>query len=447
MRRSTVLPALFAAALLMAAVPAAPQKAGVELSERDQWAADLDYLARDLPARHKNLFFKITPETFQAEVAALKARIPELGRPQFLAGLARLVASVGDSHTALTVMPQKAFPLKLYWFKEGISVIDTTPEYAALLNGRLTAVDGHPVEEVVRAFAGIVPHDNDAQVRDFVPRFLASSEHLFGLGLIADPEEATVTVRTPAGGTASARMRSLPLSAIRSVTWAAPAADPSRLPLYRRTAGSAYESVYLADSWTLYFAYNSCKELPGRPFAAFVEGLWETMRKSPVDRLVIDLRNNGGGDSSILDPFIGELAAAKEINRKECLFVVVGRRTFSSAILNALDLRKKTEAAFYGEPTGGKPNHYGEIQTLTLPHLGLKVSYSTKYFQHAEGDEPSFIPDVPIELTLDDYLALRDPVLEAILAAEALDPLERPLDIRSEGEYLPQRPEASGEDR
>ncbi|MBP1769623.1 MAG: periplasmic protease, partial [Candidatus Aminicenantes bacterium] len=172
----------------MAAVPAAPQKAGVELSERDQWAADLDYLARELPARHKSLFFKITPETFQAEVAALKARIPELGRPQFLAGLARLVASVGDSHTALTVMPQKAFPLKLYWFKEGISVIDTTPEYAALLNGRLTAVDGHPVEEVVRAFAGIVPHDNDAQVRDFVPRFLASSEHLFGLGLIADPE-------------------------------------------------------------------------------------------------------------------------------------------------------------------------------------------------------------------------------------------------------------------
>ena len=247
MRRSTVLPALLAIALLMAAIPAAPQKTGVEMSERDRWAADLDYLAKELPTRHTNLFFKIASEKFQADVAALKARIPKLGRAQFLAEMARLVAGVGDS--------------------------------------------------------------------------------------------------------------------------------------------------------------------------------------------------------SILDPFIGELAAANEINRKGRLFVVVGRRTFSSAILNALDLRKKTEAVFYGEPTGGKPDHYGEIQTLTLPHLGLEVSYSTKYFQHAEGDEPSLIPDVPIELTLDDYLALRDPVLDAILAGGALDPLERLLDSRSEGGYLPQRPEAPREDR
>ncbi|MGB8958292.1 MAG: hypothetical protein WCC00_04685 [Candidatus Aminicenantales bacterium] len=416
MRKSSVFLVVLMAAVLSAAYPGAPQKAGEQLSERDQWAADLDFLAKELPARHKNLFFKITPVRFQAEVAALKARIPELGRPQFLVGLARLVATAGDSHTSLTVIPQKAFPLKLYWFKEGICVTDTTPEYAELLNGRLAAVDGHPVEEVVRAFSGIIPHDNEAQIKDFVPRFLGSSEHLIGLGLIAEPEEATVSVRTPAGGTASARMRSLPRSAIGTISWAAPAVDPSRLPLYRRTAGSAYEFAYLAESRTLYFAYNSCRDLPDRPFAAFAAGLWDTIRKNPVDRLVIDLRNNGGGDSSILDPFIGELAAAKEINRKGRLFVIVGRRTFSSAILNALDLRKKTEAVFYGEPTGGKPNHYGEIETLTLPHLKLGVSYSTKYFQFVEGDDPSLMPDVLVELTLDDYLALRDPALEAILA-------------------------------
>ena len=416
MRKSSIFLVLLMAAVLAAAFPGARQKAGGQISERDQWAADLDFLAKELPARHKDLFFKISPEKFRADVAALKARIPELSRPQFLAGLARLVASVGDSHTALTVIPQKAFPLKLYWFKEGICVTDTTPEYADLLNGRLAAVDGHPVEEVVRAFSGIIPHDNEAQVKDFVPRFLASSEHLVGLGLIAAPEVATFTVRTPAGGTASAKMTSLPRSAIGTITWAAPAVDPSRLPLYRRTAGSAYEFVYLSESRTLYFAYNSCRDLPERPFAGLAAGLWDTIRRNPVDRLVIDLRNNGGGDSSILDPFIGELAAAKEINRKGRLFVIIGRRTFSSAILNALDLKKRTEAVFYGEPTGGKPNHYGEIETLTLPHLKLGVSYSTKYFQFAEGDDPSMQPDVLVELTLGDYLAHRDPVLEAILA-------------------------------
>ncbi|MDD8027770.1 MAG: peptidase S41 [Acidobacteriota bacterium] len=417
-RKGFFLMIVLAAALAAAYLPAL-QQADRQPSERDQWTADLDYLAKELPARHKNLFFKIRPEEFQAGVAALKAQIPNLSRPQFLAGLARLVATVGDSHTSFTVLPQRAFPLKLYWFKDGIYVIDTTPEFAGLLNGRLESVDGHPIEEVIRAFAGIIPHDNEAQVKDYVPRFLGSSEHLLGLGLIADPETATFSVRTPAGVKIEAKMKSLAVSEVKKIAWAAPAIDPSRLPLYRRTAGAAYEFVYLPESRTIYFAYNSCRDLPERPFAAFAAGLWDAIRKNPVDKLVIDLRANGGGDSSILDPFIGELAAAKEINRKGRLFVILGRRTFSSAILNALDLKKRTEAVFYGEPTGGKPNHYGEIESLTLPNLKLRVSYSTKYFKFVEGDEPTLTPDVLVELTLDDYLALRDPVLEAILAQGA----------------------------
>jgi hypothetical protein len=414
--RPSLFPVILMAAVLSAVDFGIPQKTAEHVSESDQWAADLDFLAKELPARHKNLFFKITPEEFQANVAALKARIPKLSRPQFLADLAGLVATVGDSHTSLTVIPEKAFPLKLYWFKEGICVTDTTTEFAELLNGRLAAVDGHPVEEVVRAFSRIIPHDNEAQVKDFVPRFLASSEHLLGLGLIADPEEATFSVRTPADGTARARMKSILRSEIGKITWSAPAAAPSRLPLCRRTAASAYECAYLSESRTLYFAYNSCRDLRDRPFAAFTAALWDTIRKNPVERLVIDLRNNSGGDSSILDPFIGELAAAEEVNRKGRLFVIIGRRTFSSAVLNAVDLKKKTEAVFYGEPTGGKPNHFGEVESLTLPHLKLKVSYSTKYFKFVEGDDPCLTPDVLVELTLDDYLALRDPVLEAILA-------------------------------
>jgi hypothetical protein len=39
----------------------------------------------------------------------------------------------------------------------------------------------------------------------------------------------------------------------------------------------------------------------------------------------------------------------KEINQKGRLFVIIGLRTFSSAIFNALDLKKKTEAERVGK--------------------------------------------------------------------------------------------------
>ena len=94
---------------------------------------------------------------------------------------------------------------------------------------------------------------------------------------------------------------------------------------------------------------------------------------------------------------------------------MIGRRTFSSAILNAIDLKKQTPAIFAGEPTGGKPNHYGEVQMFRLPQSGLMVTYSVKYFRVIEDDPDSLVPDLLIEPRISDYLNKADPVLETVL--------------------------------
>jgi hypothetical protein len=83
--------------------------------------------------------------------------------------------------------------------------------------------------------------------------------------------------------------------------------------------------------------------------------------------------------------------------------------------LNALDLRKETPAIVFGEPSGGKPNHFGEVQAMRLPESGLTVSFSTKYFQVVPGDPEAIVPDVLVEHTFADYRAKSDPVLDAAL--------------------------------
>jgi len=81
----------------------------------------------------------------------------------------------------------------------------------------------------------------------------------------------------------------------------------------------------------------------------------------------------------------------------------------------ALDLKKGTGAIFVGEPTGGKPNHYGEVQVMRLPESGLPLSYSTKYFQVVEGDPASIFPDLVAEQAFADYRSKSDPALDAAL--------------------------------
>ena len=136
----------------------------------------------------------------------------------------------------------------------------------------------------------------------------------------------------------------------------------------------------------------------------------------PVKRFVVDLRGNDGGDSSLAQPLITGIKQRTALNQRGHLFVIMGRGTFSSAILNVLDFKNKTHAIFVGEPTGGKPNHYGEFEEFTLPHSRLRVGYSTKYFTYSQDDTPSFAPDVRVELSSADYFAGRDSVLEAIMA-------------------------------
>ena len=158
--------------------------------------------------------------------------------------------------------------------------------------------------------------------------------------------------------------------------------------------------------------------MPGLTVQKFTEDLLEFMEIHPVLKLVVDLRNNGGGNSSLLMPFITTLKEREQINQKGRLYVVVGRQTFSSAVLNALAFQNATKAVFIGEPTGGKPNHFGEVNGFKLKNSKIGIQYSTKYFTHSKEDAPSFNPDVLIKPSIRDYLEYRDPVLEYILNQE-----------------------------
>jgi len=78
-------------------------------------------------------------------------------------------------------------------------------------------------------------------------------------------------------------------------------------------------------------------------------------------------------------------------------------------------VKRLYDAPFVGEPTGGAPQGFGEIKSFRLPHCGMEVYYSTKYFRLTEDEGPSFQPDYLVERTFEDYRTGRDPVWEKVL--------------------------------
>jgi hypothetical protein len=84
-------------------------------------------------------------------------------------------------------------------------------------------------------------------------------------------------------------------------------------------------------------------------------------------------------------------------------------------MLNTLEMKSETNALFYGEPTGAKPNHFGEQKSFDLPNLAITVGYSTKYFNYSSENTPTFTPDILVEISFDNYINGIDPVLEKII--------------------------------
>ncbi len=66
---------------------------------------------------------------------------------------------------------------------------------------------------------------------------------------------------------------------------------------------------------------------------------------------------------------------------------LIGPGTSSSAMMTADAVAEFDLATLIGEETGGKPNGYGEIYSFDLPHTRLNISVSSALFVRASGDE------------------------------------------------------------
>jgi Peptidase family S41 len=91
--------------------------------------------------------------------------------------------------------------------------------------------------------------------------------------------------------------------------------------------------------------------------------------------VVIDLRQNGGGDYTLGKKFvIDPLRDLPRTNKGGHLFVLIGPFTFSAGMVNAAQFRSETAALLVGEPIGEKPNSYQEAREMHLPNTHLIAS-------------------------------------------------------------------------
>lgn len=408
-----------------------------------RWGEDLDFLAREMPAEHANLFHALHREQFHGALDDIRKRLPSLTRSQVIVELQRLAASIGDGHTNVSPWrdPEVGFqtlPVILYRFSGGYYIRAATSGHQALLGARVTHIGSHSIDSAESLVAPLVSRDNPMGLWMYAPLLLTMPEVLHALGLSSDPRRAQLGLDldgTPRTVTLDAFGPFPNLSGDADKSWNARSGwvdlrDRAPAPLWLSRTANTYWFTYVPDGRVLYCQLNEVQER-GEPLGAFFARALAAADSAGAERFVLDLRLNGGGNGYNNRPIVRALVRSR-FDEPGRLFVITSRRTFSAADMLINELEKWTNPVFVGEPSASRGNHYGDSKKLVLPNNKVTVRVSSLYWQFWDPRDkrPWIAPAIAAPLTVEAYESGRDPALEAIARfvpgpslAERLEPV------------------------
>jgi hypothetical protein len=256
----------------------------------------------------------------------------------------------------------------------------------------------------------LVPRDGPATVPAFRPIFFLRHDVLRGLGVVGDGAVPMTVVRSD-GEEVSGSLE--PISADQHADWAGEF-GLHQLPIdpaVRYLASGETFTAELLDR-TAYLRYRSVQSVDVREARQWLD-------RDEADRLVLDLRQNPGGDNGTYGRLFRLVVDFAEAHPGG-VTLLIDRVTFSAASNLATEIERATDARFVGEPMGGGLNFWNDVSWVDLEALPIpmRAAVSTRYWEFSTPDDPRLTiePDLTVEVTAADYFAGRDPALEAALS-------------------------------
>lgn len=416
----------------------------------EQWQEDIRFLQQTVHEDYDFLFDKVTAEAFDAKVEALINAVPSLEDHEVIVGLARLVALFKYGHTNLRLAgwnPDNPYgfrqmPYNLYHFSDGIYIQGAHQDYAEAVGAKVTQVAGVPIADALIAIRPVVSAENEQYFKAFGINYLGTPAVLHAQGVTPTLQETIILTLEKDNKTfettfepISTEAPPIQYSFLQEADNWVDARDNSSTPLWLKNLDRIYYYEYLPESKTVYVRQSQVQDEEDQPIPAFYEEVFQFVEDHDVERFVLDVRLNGGGNNYKNKPVVTGVIRTDKIDQPGKFFVVLGRRTYSACQNLVNELHTYTNAIFVGEPTSENINFYGDNRVVTLPNSAIKPRLSYAWWQDKPQWEngPWLAPHLPAELSFADYRDNHDPVMDAILNYSGdlaiLDPMQHLTDL------------------
>ena len=410
-----------------------------------QWQEDLTYLKETVHKDYSFLFKKITAEKWDAAAAAFYDKIPTMQDHEVKVGLSRMVSLFKYGHTQVpfsTVASQGVLPVNLYHFEDGVFVEGATKENTAIIGARVLKIGTIPVLQAIEKVRAVVPVENESYLKAYGMRFLTVPAVLHAQGVIPTYSTAVTLTLEKDGKQFTHTLNTIPLDrlsrdygfTIPSEQWESGRAQDTTPFYLKHLNDKLYYFEMIPGTKTLYVRQSSVFHDDEETLQDFYKRLFEFIDTTDVQKLVYDVRLNGGGNNYNNKPLIKGLMARPKINSRGKFFYIIGRNTFSACQNLTNEIEQYTEAIIVGEPTAENINFYGDTRRVTLPNSGLNAYLSFAWWQdRSQWDNKDWtIPHLAVAMTSEQYFTNQDPVLDVALNYTEKGAILNPMDYLTE---------------
>jgi hypothetical protein len=423
---------------------------------REEMTSDLDFVLKTIQEVHPNPHAAVSEDELRAARAKAVAALPESGsREALFLAAAPVVSLFEDGHTAL-ILPRESTLV------EGLDGKGQFPILVELREGRLRAaasVGKDPVpagseilaidgETTTRLLETMRPYTfgESGSFRDWQleTRFAEICSYLRGF-----PGRYRIRYETVEGEVRETVVHSVGRSRLKK--------ELSRAGI---NDDEPFELSFLEDNTVAVLRIGSME--PWEQLSEFLTRSMSEVRKRQASSLIIDLRNNRGGDTRSIagiieyiatEPFVyassiefrvspqlrekyeslnareGEMvrdlrgsgrfpiSADRHFSGKTA--ILVNRGTFSAAAKVATVAADYRFGLLVGETPGGQATGNAIVYNFRLPFTRLPASASSQYHYRPDRSRPelSVLPDLMVVDSLQERLGGNDPILEAAITA------------------------------
>ncbi|HEX6884658.1 MAG TPA: hypothetical protein VF530_14885 [Planctomycetota bacterium] len=392
-----------------------------------------------------------------AAVAAHLERGTELTDAAFYLEVRRIVALADNGHSNVDDTPIferfGLVPLRTYWFSDGLFVVRARAEQRSLLGARIEGVEGRTLAELEDRLAALAGGTREYFRHYSAALLLLSPALMHAAGLAERPDRLRLALVDARGEPREVVLatdpdarafRARPWRALNprpiegGADWAAFHASDVEPPLWLQEEDEPFRYVLLADGALAYVQLRGNRDAGGQRIRDFTARTVERLQQDEPRSIVLDNRQNGGGDLTTTADFALELPSFVQPGGR--VYVLTGNGTFSAGIYTSYFPRASDpeNTLVVGEPVGDRAEFWAEARgPFALPESGFGIGYAlqrhdllrgctvlpechmAQYPAHWNLVVATLAPDLEVPTTFADFAAGRDPVLERVLGEEA----------------------------